>query len=1524
MRNWIKRIVAIMCCVVMVVTSLYIAEPQKAKAAATVDVYDFNGSDFSTALLDGEGSGPLTSANRVTILTETSGVPEGFADGVYGGGQTKAYASVPVDFAKPIDLSKVTSIKVRMYANGTDVSGDKLRILSGDNTTAGTYEEVAFGTYGASQTWCEIDITSVLNNTKLANAKDENGYLDRFIIAYRIYGNSTLCYFDSIIIEGENYFVESGDIYDFNGTDFSTALLDGEGSSSNPLSSAYLTTLLTDTSGVPEGFTDGVYGGGGTQYASVPVNFDKPIDLSKVTSIKVRMYVTEYTLSGTPKLRILSQDNTSSGTYTETAYTDAGITFGQWCEVDITEELNSSNIAKDENGYLDRFILAYRVYGSTTPTVYYDHIAIVGEDYFVSTGTEEPDEPTDPDTGTTEFTTVTISDFVDASGNQMEEKAYGYTENHVDIFHLANYSSFDDKMLSMKVKFEYGNYYTRLDVAGSRVYNGLQVYPSAEGTHLFVVADSRYAGTSSFQACEIEANAAGMASFLKNPFVLQLSFEFGEPDSNNKADLQLGVYINGNLYNNQKFTITGCDMSYFGNYMDLYRENEASVITVSSATADSLDDVNTYTIDDFIDGEGNPMEAKDYPHVDGNIDDFYLNGHTNFDDKKLHLRLKYQYGDADTRIHVAGSSTYSGLMIYPSKTGTHLFVVASQEYAGTGEYQVVEIAATTAGVTSFINKDFLLKLSFEFGEADSNNKADLTLGIYINGKLYNGQTNTFTNCNMSKFGNRLTLYRANTTSVITVGSVNLEPVVYDFNGTDFDTTVYASEGSGVLASANLATKITDTSTVATGFADGVYGGSSKSYVSVPVCFPQAIDLTKVMSIKLRLFVPTELEGKGSRVRIFTNEIVNNATYSDASYADDMEGVYGEWYEMDITGLLKDSKVTKDANGNLGRFIIGFRTYDAGTCYFDSIIIDGFDYFVSEEGTFRDVTIAQHSDDSAFNTTTSAWDIYPIPENPTGVPGAEGITTFEVSCDIDGTEYQVTFTRSDNTKGLYFTIPAEQLPSNADGTIVTIKAGEYAPNGVTAGIRITEDYSIYLNEGTLTEYEGEVKCEADSGAYIVEDKTDIAIDGVSVTAGAEYTTVGVHLLTYNVDGYEYAKHLIVFYYGDMNDDSNVNSKDLVAMLHHINSSRTVTKAGAMAADMDIDQANTSKDAALLRKRIVTDSGALVLCPTDGRITANADDVTEEYFENYDIGKADEFGTEPITCSRSATLLKWLSFEDTENYTVKLATKEDMSDAITYQTTSCELQIMNLFVDTDYYWTVTVGEFTTDIQMFHTQNTISIITIDGVANARDGGGWSTVDGKKVKQGMFYRGAKIDNITDTGKDVMLNQLGIQTDLDLRNPGEETAGSSPLGTGVNYINVGGPYYWDDTRGINATAYHDALRTEIRTFVNPDNYPIYVHCSIGRDRTGTICFLINALLGVSEEDLFMDYEFSTLSLIRDQYGSGEWMTGVLRTMYDNLITNYTTNGEGTIQEAVENFMLSLGITADEISAIRANLLETQ
>ena len=155
-----------------------------------------------------------------------------------------------------------------------------------------------------------------------------------------------------------------------------------------------------------------------------------------------------------------------------------------------------------------------------------------------------------------------------------------------------------------------------------------------------------------------------------------------------------------------------------------------------------------------------------------------------------------------------------------------------------------------------------------------------------------------------------------------------------------------------------------------------------------------------------------------------------------------------------------------------------------------------DYSHSEAGTFRDVTFAKLSSESSFNEATEQWNLYPIPEVPARVPGTEGDTTFDAKYEINGVTYRGTFVRSDDTKGLCLKIPATSLPAGADDVLVTIKAGEYSPSGDTAGIRITEDFVLYLHDGNVSQYVGDAVCQTDCGEYVIEEADTVEIDGVT--------------------------------------------------------------------------------------------------------------------------------------------------------------------------------------------------------------------------------------------------------------------------------------------------------------------------------------------------------------------------------------------------------------------------------------------
>ena len=101
--------------------------------------------------------------------------------------------------------------------------------------------------------------------------------------------------------------------------------------------------------------------------------------------------------------------------------------------------------------------------------------------------------------------------------------------------------------------------------------------------------------------------------------------------------------------------------------------------------------------------------------------------------------------------------------------------------------------------------------------------------------------------------------------------------------------------------------------------------------------------------------------------------------------------------------------------------------------------------------------------------------------------------------------------------------------------------------------------------------------------------------------------------------------------------------------------------------------------------------------------------------------------------------------------------------------------------------------------------------------------------------------------------------------------------------------------------------------FADGKNYPILMHCSGGRDRTGTLAFLLNGLLGVSEEDLCRDWEMSVFSGVGAQFRSDR---------IERLVAYLNKRPGRTLREKIESYARGCGITDEEIAAFRAIMLE--
>ena len=58
-------------------------------------------------------------------------------------------------------------------------------------------------------------------------------------------------------------------------------------------------------------------------------------------------------------------------------------------------------------------------------------------------------------------------------------------------------------------------------------------------------------------------------------------------------------------------------------------------------------------------------------------------------------------------------------------------------------------------------------------------------------------------------------------------------------------------------------------------------------------------------------------------------------------------------------------------------------------------------------------------------------------------------------------------------------------------------------------------------------------------------------------------------------------------------------------------------------------------------------------------------------------------------------------------------------------------------------------------------MAIVSVDGVENVRDLGGISVLDGRKVKSGLFFRGANLSGITPEGARALAHDLGVSLSI-------------------------------------------------------------------------------------------------------------------------------------------------------------------
>jgi len=289
--------------------------------------------------------------------------------------------------------------------------------------------------------------------------------------------------------------------------------------------------------------------------------------------------------------------------------------------------------------------------------------------------------------------------------------------------------------------------------------------------------------------------------------------------------------------------------------------------------------------------------------------------------------------------------------------------------------------------------------------------------------------------------------------------------------------------------------------------------------------------------------------------------------------------------------------------------------------------------------------------------------------------------------------------------------------------------------------------------------------------------------------------------------------------------------------------------------------------------------------------------------------------------------WSASGSDNTYTVYFADNSNFDNAFIISTSKTSLvNEVGIFVPgKTYYWFV-AGNDSGKCSAVDTftigEEAVRYITAGTVINMRDEGGYITDSGRKVKYGLVYRGASLDELTSYIDDAayhVFHYLGMKSEIELRGSYTHTkTGWDNTNSNVYYVN--GVYYSE------IFSIDDQVKAQYKeTFeamADRSNYPFYFHCSAGADRTGTFAYLLNGLLGVSLEELREDYELTSFSKI-GRRTADSWSDDLsFDKMHSDMMSQYG-DGSGNVSAAIENFLMQyIGIDKSTLDSIKEIMLE--
>ena len=180
----------------------------------------------------------------------------------------------------------------------------------------------------------------------------------------------------------------------------------------------------------------------------------------------------------------------------------------------------------------------------------------------------------------------------------------------------------------------------------------------------------------------------------------------------------------------------------------------------------------------------------------------------------------------------------------------------------------------------------------------------------------------------------------------------------------------------------------------------------------------------------------------------------------------------------------------------------------------------------------------------------------------------------------------------------------------------------------------------------------------------------------------------------------------------------------------------------------------------------------------------------------------------------------------------------------------------------------------------------------------------------------GGYTNQVTDAGLAYMSEVMGIKSEIDFRTPGEAgfDGGSFIPGASLTYVTI--------NSYAPTFTYDDEYYAFFSMLADESNYPVYMHCTGGADRTGSAVYLLHTMLGVSELECLQGYELTSFST----YGMRDTKVATIGTKenpykayWDEFMAQLNSYAGNTQQEKVETWMKTVvGVSQEQIDKIKA------